>query len=213
MTRIPVLTAKAAIAAIAVVALVFAGACTSAPAHHSPSLVNVSPAATHDGLTGLPYSLDVRSSTLGSELTMPADTIFNGFGCTGGNLSPALEWTAGPAGTKSYLVMLHDPDAPTGVGFHHWWIADLPASTTSLPKGFGTDTQGDAGVTGRNDYGATGYGGPCPPEGRTHRYEFYVWALGVDALGVDAQTSAAVVRFLVRTQALAVGRLVATYGR
>jgi Raf kinase inhibitor-like YbhB/YbcL family protein len=190
--------------------------CAATTSSHSPRLVDTAPAATHDGLTSLPYTLNVRSTTLAPGATMPAVSVFNGFGCTGDNVSPALSWSAGPPETRSYLVMLHDPDAPTGVGFHHWWVANVPASTTALPEGFGTRTEGPLAsqvVQGRTDYGAAGYGGPCPPKGRTHRYEFYVWALSAESLGVDASTSAAVVRFMVRTQALAAGRLVATYGR
>ena len=89
-----------------------------------------------DPLTQLPLTLEVTSTTVEAEGAMPEETVFDGFGCTGENVSPQLSWSPGPAGTRSYLVMLYDPDAPTGVGFHHWWLANLPATTRSLPEGF-----------------------------------------------------------------------------
>ncbi len=189
----------------------FAFGCTSAMDAASPEPIANE---TNDPLTDLPFTLDVTSSTVPEDGVMPEKTVFDGFGCTGGNVSPELTWTAGPEGTKSYMVMMYDPDAPTGVGFHHWWIANLPETTRSLPEGASADGVLPQGaIEGRQDYGGSEYGGPCPPEGRTHRYQLYVWAMAVDALPLEADTSPVVARFMLAQNALAVGRLVATYGR
>ncbi|MFN3198503.1 MAG: YbhB/YbcL family Raf kinase inhibitor-like protein [Bradymonadia bacterium] len=193
----------------AFIALAFLGGC-AAPTQSTHASDDLDP------VTGQAFTLEVSSNTLAEDLVMPEATVFNGFGCTGGNVSPEISWSEGPEGTQSYLVMLYDPDAPTGVGFHHWWVANVPPSTLSLPEGFGTDAEASTAlgtVQGRMDYGGEGYGGPCPPMGRTHRYQFYVWALDVASLPLEAGTSPVVARFMVGQHALAVGRLVATYGR
>jgi Raf kinase inhibitor-like YbhB/YbcL family protein len=138
--------------------------------------------------------------------------VFNGFGCTGENHSPAISWSGLPEGTQSVVLEVHDPDAPTGVGFFHWIVADLPTTTTSLAF--------DAAATGlpagvvqtRTDFGGNTFGGPCPPPGAPHRYIFTVYAIDAATLGVDANTAPAVVRFMLRMHTLAVGRAVATFG-
>jgi Raf kinase inhibitor-like YbhB/YbcL family protein len=107
---------------------------------------------------------------------------FDGMGCTGRNVSPALRWSGAPAGTRSFALLLHDPDAPTGgAGWWHWIAYDIPAHTTELPKGAGKP-DGSAMPAGAksvaNDYGTPGYGGPCPPAGdRPQRYWFTLCAL------------------------------------
>ena len=120
--------------------------------------------------------------------------VLNGFGCSGGNVSPALQWTNVPAGTKSLALELFDPDAPTGSGFWHWAVYNLPGDAAGLPQGAGNDPHllpGGA-IAGTNDFldtGATGgngnYGGPYPPQGDApHRYTFTLYALSVDKLEV-----------------------------
>ncbi len=125
--------------------------------------------------------------------------VFNGFGCDGGNQSPALAWSGAPAGTKSFAVTCYDPDAPTGSGWWHWVMFDIPAGVTALAAGAGeaSGARAPAGAVQTNtDFGAPGYGGPCPPEGHgPHRYVFTVFAVKQDALPVNADTSAAVVGF------------------
>lgn len=92
--------------------------------------------------------------------------IFSGFGCTGGNVSPQLSWRGAPAGTKSFVVTVYDPDAPTGSGFWHWLVINLPASVTSLSTGASRTAALPAGaLETRTDFGPPGYGGPCPPAG------------------------------------------------
>ena len=125
--------------------------------------------------------------------------VFNGFGCKGGNISPALAWSGAPEGTKSFALMVYDPDAPTGSGWWHWVVYNIPASATSLAAGAGANgsTLLPAGaVQGRTDFGSSGYGGPCPPQGdHPHRYLFTVFAVSADSLSVKADTSAAVIGF------------------
>ena len=121
-----------------------------------------------------------------------------GFGCSGGNRSPHLRWSGAPEGTRSFAVTCFDPDAPTGSGFWHWVVVNLPPSTTELPLDAGNPASGGlpaGALQVRTDFGKPGYGGPCPPEGDSHRYFFTVFAVGVAALPVTADTSAAVVGF------------------
>jgi len=120
--------------------------------------------------------------------------VLNGFGCTGQNVSPALQWSNAPAGTKSFALQFFDPDAPTGSGFWHWAVYNIPADATGLAQGAGNGaaTLPPGAIGGNNDFldtGATGgngnYGGPCPPAGDApHRYVFTLYALGVDKVEV-----------------------------
>ena len=139
------------------------------------------------------------------------EQVFNGWDCTGKNVSPALSWSGAPKGTKSFAVSVYDPDAPTGSGFWHWWVADLPADATGLLKGAGSAGLPTGAVQVRNDFSATGYGGPCPPKGAPHHYQITVYALDVDKL--DAGASPAVVGFNVHGHTLAKATLVGLYGR
>ena len=137
-----------------------------------------------------------------------------GFGCAGGNVSPALAWNGAPDGTKSYAITCYDPDAPTGSGFWHWLLVDIPADVESLAAGAAAGALPGAAQHIRNDYGTHGYGGPCPPEGdHAHRYFFTVFALSVDALGVNESTSAAVTGFLLNANSLGKAELMGLYRR
>jgi len=121
-----------------------------------------------------------------------------GFGCAGGNISPHLKWSGAPAGTKSFALTCFDPDAPTGSGFWHWVVVNIPADVSELAAGAGNPGgKLPAGaLQTRTELGATGYLGPCPPEGdHPHRYLFTVFAVGKDKLDVAADTSPAVVGF------------------
>jgi len=148
--------------------------------------------------------------------TIAAAQVFNDFGCKGGNVSPALAWSGAPAGTKSFALMVHDPDAPTGSGWWHWVVYNIPPGTTSLPAGAGDPKKNlmPAGaLQGRTDYGTIGYGGPCPPEGAPHHYHFRLYALKVAKLEVPADATAALIGFNVRAQALDEAALTGLYGR
>jgi len=141
--------------------------------------------------------------------------LMNGFGCTGGNVSPELKWTGAPAGTKSFVVTIYDPDAPTGSGFWHWVVFNIPASATELPNGASKTPKMPAGaIESRIDTGVPGYGGPCPPAGdKAHRYIFTVHALKVDKLDLDANAPAALVGFNVHMNTLGSATFTASYGR
>lgn len=149
---------------------------------------------------------------------LPKDHILSadfGFGCAGGNLSPHLKWSDAPAGTKSFTVTCFDPDAPTGSGFWHWLVVNIPPEVAELPAGAGSvggKLPAGALMT-RTDFGKPGYGGPCPPEGdHPHRYSFTVFAVG-DKLNVNADTSAAVIGFNLHFKALAKATIMGLFKR
>jgi len=143
--------------------------------------------------------------------------VYNGFGCTGGNVSPALSWRNPPAGTKSFALLMHDPDAPTGSGWWHWVVWNIPANVLSLPARAGDPAAGllPAGVMqGNTDFGTAGYGGPCPPPGSgAHHYHFRLHALKVDKLDLPAKATAAFVGYNVLANSLGTAELMATYAR
>ena len=144
---------------------------------------------------------------------MPDKFAFNSMGCTGENVSPALEWKGAPEGTKSFALLVHDPDAPTGSGWWHWVLYNIPAATKTLPEGAGKSLPAGA-VQGNTDFGQPGYGGPCPPPGSgKHHYNFTLYALKVDKLDVPANATAAMVGFYAGANAIAKAKLTGTYER
>lgn len=159
----------------------------------------------------------LSSPTIKPNGTLSADQVFNGFGCAGKNLSPALQWTAGPKGTRSYAVTVYDPDAPTGSGWWHWVVYNIPVDVTQLPEGAGetSSKQMPAGaLQGRTDFGAPGFGGACPPPGdKPHRYIFTVHALKVEKIEVPADASAALVGYMINANRLGKASFTAKYGR
>jgi Raf kinase inhibitor-like YbhB/YbcL family protein len=169
----------------------------------------------HEHLPSVP-ALVVESDDLQDGATLSDLHVFNDWGMQGENRSPALRWSGAPEGTRGYAVTCFDPDAPTGSGFWHWVLFDLPASVTELPTGAGTapDFKGlpEGAIHARSDYGTKAYGGAAPPPGDPHRYVFTVHALGVDRLGVDSDTSPAVVGFNITANTLARGHIIAYYG-
>jgi Raf kinase inhibitor-like YbhB/YbcL family protein len=162
--------------------------------------------------------LELRSDSfndgdyLGSEHVMSAEY---GFGCDGRNRSPALAWSGAPDGTRSFAVTCYDPDAPTGSGFWHWLVVNIPPDTSALPAGAsGGDGLPAGALETRTDVGRPGYAGPCPPPGHhPHRYIFTVYAVGVDSLPVDADTSAAVIGFQLNGNALEKATLMGLFKR
>lgn len=160
-------------------------------------------------------TLTLTSSVFRDGQTVPQIAVFNQMGCTGQNRSPDLSWPAGPPGTKSYAITMWDPDAPTGVGFVHWVLFNIPTGVTSLPEDAGKHK--DAGVRalhGTNDFGLRGYDGPCPPPGDPpHHYHLIVYALDVPSLqGLDGSTSYAKFKFMSREHVLAKGEITSLYG-
>jgi hypothetical protein len=150
--------------------------------------------------------------------TIADEQVFEGFGCTGKNVSPALKWSGAPAGTKSFALLVHDPDAPTGgAGWWHWVVTNIPADVTELPKGAGK-ADGSAMKGGalqvRTDFGGPGWGGPCPPVGdKAHRYNFTLHALKVDRLDLPKDAGASLTGFMVNANSIGKATLTGKFGR
>jgi len=131
------------------------------------------------------------------------------FTCDAGqtNPSPALAWKDAPAGTKSFVLIMDDPDAPMPGGFTHWVLADIPASTKGLPEGFQV---GSVGVSANSGFRRPGYGGPCPPSG-AHHYHFKLSALDVDSIGIAQGASRADVEKAMAGHVLATAETIGLY--
>lgn len=156
----------------------------------------------------------LSSSDIAEGEKLSSAQVFSGFGCEGGNISPALKWEGAPAGTKSFALTAYDPDAPTGSGWWHWLVFNIPAETSSLPANAGSGGGLPEGaVQGRSDYGTTGFGGACPPPGEVHRYIFTLHALAVEKLDLDETASAALIGFMTNANSLAKARITAVYTR
>lgn len=178
-----------------------------------PTTTSTAASATLRAPSAAPETITVTIEGLEAGDRVPQESVFGGFGCEGANRSLALRWTP-VEGAASYAVVVHDPDAPTGVGFFHWVVLDLPATATSLPLGASGASMPEGAVEAYTDFGATGYGGPCPPVGHgTHRYEVTVYAVDVPSLGVPAGATGALARFVLAGHTTALGRATALYER
>ncbi len=157
----------------------------------------------------------LKSDTLGGQLTI--DQVYSGFGCTGKNISPELKWTDAPKNAKSFALTVYDPDAPTGSGWWHWVIFNIPAETKELATDAGNLQKNLApkgSVQSVTDYGKPGFGGACPPQGdKPHRYVFTLYALDVPKLDLDEKANAALVGFMLNMHAVAKTSLISYYGR
>ena len=159
----------------------------------------------------------LSSAEINSGSTIDKKFEFNGFGCSGENKSPSLKWSGAPAGTKSFAVTVYDPDAPTGSGWWHWSVINLPAHVTELKP--------DAGAVGgvnlpkgashvRIDYGVAGWGGTCPPAGdKAHRYIFTVHAVKTEKLEIPTDATAALAGYMINAHSLGKASFTAYYGR
>lgn len=142
--------------------------------------------------------------------------IYDQSGCTGGDVSPALAWLDPPAGTKSFAVTIFDPDAPTGRGWWHWVVYDIPVTIRALPEDAGAASGQNLPQGARqaaNDFGGPGYGGPCPPPGAPHRYVFTVYALDAASIAVAPGSEPAEVAAGLKPHALATASFTVPYGR
>jgi len=164
---------------------------------------------------GFAQTFTLSSEDLGGQATSEQE--FSGFGCTGDNISPQLSWENAPEGTKSFAITMYDPDAPTGSGWWHWVVFDIPADVDELPSGagkMGSDLLPDGSIQSNTSYGAPGYGGPCPPEGdKPHAYIITIYALKVDKIGLDKNATPAIAGFYLNNQVIEKASIVAYYQR
>ncbi|KLD99837.1 YbhB/YbcL family Raf kinase inhibitor-like protein [Aliarcobacter butzleri] len=159
----------------------------------------------------LANNFTLTSSDLKGQLTKKQE--FNGFGCSGENISPQLSWENAPKGTKSFAITVYDPDAPTGSGWWHWVVFDILSNKTTLASGFGNSDSKEA-IQSITDYGKTGFGGACPPVGdKAHRYIFTVHALDIETLGLDKNTNAATVGYYINSHSIAKASIISYYNR
>ncbi|PDT04019.1 YbhB/YbcL family Raf kinase inhibitor-like protein [Rhizobium chutanense] len=172
-------------------------------------------AASVFGATAAQAEMKLTSKDLTAGKTMADAQVFNSFGCSGKNISPELTWSGAPEGTKSFAVMAYDPDAPTGSGWWHWSVFNIPADASKIATGASGEKKLPAGaVEGHTDFGTSGYGGACPPAGDApHHYQFTVYALSVDKLPLPDTAPGAMVGFYVRANTLGKASLEVTYGR
>lgn len=170
-------------------------------------------------LSTLTYASDFKLSSpeIKPGSTMAKSFEFNGFGCSGENRSPALKWSGAPRDTRSFAVTMYDPDAPTGSGWWHWVVINIPADTTELAANAGalnSTTLPKGAVQNRTDYGVAAWGGACPPQGdKPHRYIFTVYALKIDKIDVPADATAALTGYMIHANALGKASFTAKYGR
>lgn len=160
--------------------------------------------------------LKVTSHSIESGKKIKMDHVFSGFGCNGKNQSPHLKWENFPKDkTKYFAITMYDPDAPTGSGWWHWILVNIPANVTEVAAGISGHLEKlpEGSLETRTDFGQPGYGGPCPPEkDKPHHYEIKIYALK-DKVPVEAQSSGAMVGFYLHSLKTAEGSLRAVYGR
>lgn len=160
-------------------------------------------------------SFTLKSKEISGQLTKKQE--FVGFGCDGQNISPQLYWENPPEGTKSFAVTVYDPDAPTGSGWWHWVILNIPANVNELKSNAGDPTNSiapEGTLQTRTDYGKAGFGGACPPRGHgLHKYEFTVYALKKEKLNFTSNIPAAQVNYMIKANSIGQATLVSYYKR
>ncbi|WP_406608752.1 YbhB/YbcL family Raf kinase inhibitor-like protein [Agarivorans sp. JK6] len=162
-------------------------------------------------------SLSLSSNDVSHGELMSKQHEFVGFGCSGGNMSPQLSWKNPPKGTKSFAITAYDPDAPTGSGWWHWQVVNIPLSTRSLASNAGS-VESEILPSGsrqiENDYGVEAFGGACPPKGHgIHRYRFTLHALSVEKLDLPARASGALAGYMINANTLESSTIEALYQR
>ena len=178
------------------------------------SLVPAAMAETHEArVSGFMLS----SPDVEPDGEIDASFEYDGFGCSGDNRSPRLHWVNAPADTRSFAISVHDPDAPTGSGWWHWRVVNIPADTTELPANAGAE--GGANLPSgsqqvRNDFGYHGWGGMCPPQGsNAHRYTFTIHALNVETLDIPDDATPAMAGFMINQHEITQTGFMVTYAR
>ena len=153
------------------------------------------------------------SNDLQGQLTKTQE--FNSFGCTGENKSPELHWSNAPKGTKSFALTVYDPDAPTGSGWWHWMVVNIPATSTAISSNAsGLKTLPKGALETMTDYGSAGFGGACPPEGdKAHQYIFTLYALDTQKLEVSDKSDSALVGYMINSHVIEKTSLLSYYKR
>ncbi len=151
--------------------------------------------------------------TINSTAFKEGGTIPGQYTCDGPDASPRLSWEGAPAATRSFALIMDDPDAPVGT-FNHWVLYDLPAGTTGLSEGVSKEaTLPDGAKQGMTSFRRVGYGGPCPPKGPAHRYFFTLYALDIPALGLGSKASKEEVENKMKGHILGKAVIMGKYGR
>ena len=159
------------------------------------------------------HNFTLKSDDLQGQLNI--NQVFKGFGCSGRNISPQLQWSGEPKNTKSFAITMYDPDAPTGSGWWHWIVYDIPKNRHSiksnasilklLPKG---------SIEGLTDYKTRGFGGACPPKGdKPHRYIITVYALDVEKIPAPKDANPALLGYMINAHTIAKSSILSYYGR
>ncbi|WP_299263199.1 YbhB/YbcL family Raf kinase inhibitor-like protein [uncultured Psychrosphaera sp.] len=162
-------------------------------------------------------SLTLISNDIAQDKFMDKNQEFNGFGCSGDDLSPHLKWSNAPKGTKSFAITAYDPDAPTGSGWWHWQIINIPTNVMEISAGIGSVNskhlpKGSSQI--QNDYGIEGFGGACPPQGHgQHRYRFTVHALSVEKLELPSNASGALTGYMINANTIESSTIQSLYER
>lgn len=162
-------------------------------------------------------ALEIKSRSMKQDGMIREEQVFDGFGCSGKNMSPHISWKEAPKETKSFAVTVYDPDAPTGSGWWHWVVVNIPATYRSLPLDFGMEDKvklKDDILQIRNDFGVHKFGGPCPPKGdKPHKYIVTVFALNTEKLDLDEKSTAALAGFMINKATIDKAQFFSFYGR
>jgi len=172
------------------------------------------------------FTISTSTSLLAGDFTLSSHDItankimnkaqeFQGFGCSGDNLSPHLQWSNAPKGTKSFAITAYDPDAPTGSGWWHWQVVNIPATISEISTGAGSNNTMPIGsMQIENDYGSASFGGACPPAGHgVHRYRFKIHALSVEKIELPANASGALAGYMINANTIESSMIESLYKR
>ncbi len=163
------------------------------------------------------HALEVKSRDIKAGQVLNLNQVFKGFGCEGKNISPQISWSNAPKETKSFAFTVYDPDAPTGSGWWHWLVVNIPVNYTKLPNNFGAENKfllADNITQIRNDFGIYNFGGSCPPKGdKPHRYIFTIYALKTDKLDLKEDATAAFAGFFINQNTIEKASFEAFYSR
>ena len=157
--------------------------------------------------------MSLQSNDIRDGQTLSHAQVYNGFGCTGENISPHLSWKNLPEGTKSLALTLYDPDAPTGSGWWHWVAFNIPVDVKNIDSGASLSSMPQGTVESLTDFGSVGFGGACPPKGdKPHRYILTLFALDIEKLDLDETASGAKVGYFLNMHTIEKASITATYG-